>query len=446
MKGHMVSVAVAGGGLGGSLMALYLARRGYRVDVYERRPDPRKQSTPGPSMNLGLSRRGIESLDRVGLADAVLERAVPMEGRVIHRMDGRVIFQPYGARRGEVIQAIRRNDVNAILIDAAERTAGASFHFRQRLVQVDRDAPALQMELDEGGATEWNAADFVVGADGISSTVRHHMQRGQRVDHHVEYLDWGWRELRIPPAPDGGLLMQNNAFHLWPRGGSMLFAHPNRDGSFTCSFVLPLEGAVSFATLATPEAVETYFARTYPDLPELIPDLAEQFLGNPTVLLGSVRTSPWSHRDRVVLLGDAAHAVVPFYAQGMNAAIEDCAALDACLERHSEDERDVAFTAYERLRKPHTDALDLMSKRNFVELRDTVRSPWLRAQKRLDLTLDRLFPKRWMPLHARVTHTSVPYAVALALARRQNRILAWAGAAAGLALLLTTFLWLLPGG
>ena len=444
MTGRSPSVAIVGAGLGGSLMALYLARRGYRVDVYERRPDLRTEATPGPSMNLGLSRRGIDSLARVGLADAALARAIPMEGRVVHGADGELSFQPYGVRRGEVIQAIQRNDVNAVLIEAAAREPGTRFHFGRRLVQMDREGPELEVAAEDGAEPERVRADFVVGADGISSTVRHFVQRGERADLHREFLDWGWRELRIPPGPGGAFRMEVNAFHLWPRGGSMLFAHPNRDGSFTCSFVLPLEGPVSFATLAAADAVEAFFARTYPDLPELIPDLAEQFLANPTVLLGSVRTSRWFHRDRAVLLGDAAHAVVPFYAQGMNAAFEDCAVLDDCLGRHRDGDRDRAFADYQALRKPHTDALEDMSKRNFVELRDTVRSPWLRAKKRLDLALNRLLPGRWMPLHARVTHTTLPYAEAQELARRQDRILARTGAAVGSLLLLLALSRLRP--
>lgn len=444
MTGRSPSVAVVGAGLGGSLMALYLARRGYRVEIYERRPDPRTLATPGPSMNLGLSRRGIDSLRRVGLADAALARAIPMEGRVVHGLRGELSFQPYGVQQGQVIQAIQRNDVNAVLIEAADREPGTTFHFGRRLAYLDREGPVLEVAPEDGGEPERVEAGFVVGADGISSAVRHFVQRGERADLHREFLDWGWRELRIPPLPGGAFPMEKNAFHLWPRGGSMLFAHPNRDGSFTCSFVLPLEGPVSFATLDTADAVEEFFTRTYPDLPELIPDLSAQFLSNSTVLLGSVRTSRWFHRDRAVLLGDAAHAVVPFYAQGMNAAFEDCAVLDDCLGRHRE-ERERAFAEYQSLRKPHTDALDDMSKRNFVELRDTVRSPWLRAKKRLDLTLNRLLPGHWMPLHARVTHTAVPYAEAQELARRQDRILTRIGAAAGSLLLLLALSRLRPG-
>lgn len=418
--------AVVGAGLGGTMMAIYLARRGYVVDLYDRRPDLRAVNTPGPSMNLGLSRRGIDSLQRVGLAEKVLTLGIPMYGRVVHDADGGTVLQPYGRDRGEVIHALKRNDINLVLLEETARYDTVRLCFNQRCLSFDRDAGTALFRDEESGRETTAAADFWVGADGLFSVIRQAMHRRQRADYQQEFLDWGWKELRIPAGPDGSFPLEKHAFHLWPRGGSMLFAHPNLDGSFTCSLVLPFEGETSLGSLADPGRALDFFQRTYPNLVPLIPDLVEQFLRNLVVNLVTIRTSPWSHGDRAVLLGDSAHAVVPFYAQGMNAAFEDCAVLDECLDRHPDD-RAAAFREFETLRKRHTDALAEMSKRNFLELRDKVRSPWLRARRRLDKTLNRVLADRWAPLHARVTNTSIPYAEALELERRQDRVLAWTG-------------------
>jgi kynurenine 3-monooxygenase len=423
---------VVGAGLGGAMMAIYLARRGFDVRVFERRPDLRRASVRGPSMNLGLSRRGIAALERVGLADDVLRLAIPMTGRVVHGLGGGVAYQPYGRNGHEVIHAAKRNDINAVLLDAAEASGVVRLRFCRRCVHLDRDSGEARFHDEASGEETVEAADFWVGADGLSSGVRRALQRGLHADYQQEYLDWGWKELTIPPGPGGSCRLERNAFHLWPRGGCMNFAHPNQDGSFTCSLVLPLQGERSLASLDEPGKVHAFFTATFPDLVPLIPDLERQFLANPVVPLATIRTSLWHYRDRVVLLGDSAHAVVPFYAQGMNAAFEDCAVLDDCLERHGADLA-AAFAAYQALRKRHTDALADMSKQNFVELRDRVRSPRLRARRKLDILLNRWLGEAWAPLHARVTNTLIPYADALELERRQDRILLWTGVgAAGL--------------
>jgi len=413
------------------MIALYLARRGYQVEVFERRPDLRRSNVRGPSMNLGLSRRGIESLQRVGLSEQVLELAIPMTGRVVHDLGGGIGYQPYGRNGSEVIQAIKRNDINAVLIDAAEATGSVRLTFEQRCLRLDRDTGTARFCNEATGEETTETADFWVGADGLFSTVRQTMQRGLRADYQQEYLDWGWKEITIPPDSDGSCRLEKNAFHLWPRGGSLLFAHPNQDGSFTCSLVLPLQGERSLESIDSPRRVHEFFDETFPDLRPMVPDLAEQFLANPVVSLVTIRTWPWHYRDRMVLLGDSAHAVVPFYAQGMNAAFEDCAVLDECLARHGDD-RAAAFGEYQARRKRHTDALARMSKQNFLELRDKVRSPSLRMRRKLDNLLNRWLGNRWAPLHARVTNTSIPYADALELERRQDRIVSWAGVGLGL--------------
>jgi kynurenine 3-monooxygenase len=426
-----VRAGVVGAGLGGAMVSLYLARLGYEVEVHERRPDIRKSDSPGPSMNLGLSLRGIEALQRVGLAERVLALSIPMAGRMVHDLRGGTRFEPYGRDRTQVIHAIKRNDINAVLLDAAASYGNLGLRFERRCLRLDRESGTAIFRHEATGEETQDRADFWVGADGLFSPVRWSMQRGLRADYCQEYLDWGWKELRIPPGREGRFQLAPNVFHLWPRGGCMLFAHPNLDGSFTCSFVLPFSGAKSFETLSDPDRVLTFFAETFPDIVSLVPDLGEQFLARPIVPLATIRTSPWFYADRVVLLGDSAHAVVPFYAQGMNAAFEDCAVLSACLARHR-GERAAAFQEYQTLRQRNTDALAEISKQNFLELRDKVRSPWLRTRRRLDLLLSKLLADRWSSLHAAVTNSSIPYAEALERARRQDHALAWTGA--GLAL------------
>ena len=435
--------AVVGAGLGGAMMAVHLARRGMAVDLYELRPDLRRTDIPGPSMNLGLSRRGIASLERLGLAEAVLALGIPMRGRAVHDAGGRIVHQPYGRSSDQVIHALKRNDINRVLLDAAGATGNVRFHFRHRCLGLDRESRTARFRNEETNEEITASADFWVAADGVFSAVRRSMQHGLPADYEQEFLDWGWKELRIPCGPGGSFPLEKHAFHLWPRGGSMLFSHPNLDGSFTCSLVLPVRGETSLESLDEPARVRGFFERTYPDLVPLIPDLAEQFLGNPVANLVTIRTSPWFFRDAVVLLGDSAHAVVPFYAQGMNAAFEDCAVLDACLGRHPGD-RAAAFAEYQALRKRHTDALAEMSKQNFLELRDRVRSPWLRARRKIDAVLGAVLSDRWVSLHSRVTNTSISYADALEMDRRQDRMLLWAGV--GLVVMAVGVIGLLAGG
>ena len=430
-------VAIVGGGLAGSLLALALAERGYRVDVFERRSDPRVAGAEsGRSINLGLSKRGIQALTEVGLIDMAMPLTVVMRGRVIHAPDGETRFQPYGKDRGEVLYSIDRSELIRLLLDRAERQPGVTLHFEHRFVSADK--AARELTLESGGETRRVAADWVICADGAFSRCRPEMQRGLRADFHREYLEWGYKELTLAAGPDGESVIDLTALHVWPRAHCLFVSHPNRDGSHTLTLFLPHEGPDSFATTNTPEEIRALFQKYFPDLLPMLPALVEQWTTRPTGSLLTTKTAPWRFEDWMVLVGDSAHAVYPFYGQGMNSAFEDCSALLAALKAHPGD-RAVAFAAYEQARRPHTDVLMELSKANFVELRQKVSSPWFLARKRLDVLLNRLLPGLWLPIYTMVSHTTMPYADALARARRQDRILG--AVASGLVLAIGGGLW-----
>ncbi|MCT2582861.1 FAD-dependent oxidoreductase [Actinophytocola gossypii] len=410
----MSHIVIAGAGLAGSLAAVYLAGRGHEVRVVERRPDPRTSTPDGRSINLGLSQRGITALREVGLLDELWGRTTPMRGRMVHT-DAGTSFHPYGTADDEILHSILRDDLNAALIGRAEAD-GVRFDFEHKVVALDRSLPVLTVH--DGQFTHELKADLVLGADGAFSTVRTLLHRGTRAELHQEFMDWGYKEITVPANPDTRL----EALHLWPGRAGLVVAHPNHDGTLTATVFLPFDGDDSFAELTTPSAVRRLFATQFADLASLVPDLVEQFLAHPTGNLVTIRTAPWQHEGRVVLLGDAAHAVYPFYGQGMNAAFEDCSVLDTCLAEH--DDIPGALREFERRRRRHTDVLAALSKENFLELRDGMRSPLFLARKKADLLLHKAFPNTWRPLYTMIAHTTTPYADALARARRQDRALA----------------------
>lgn len=442
-------VAVVGGGLAGSLLALALAQRGQGVDLYERRPDPRSDTAgAGRSINLGLSQRGMQGLSEVGLLDEVLERAVVMRGRVIHARDGSTRFQPYGKNADEVLHSIDRNELNRLLLDRAEQHLHVNLHFDHQLVRADRVQRELAFEVGgEGGKGERVITQpaWVVGADGAFSSMRRELQRGERADYAQEYLDWGYKELTLAAGPTGRSVIELEALHVWPRGECLFVSHPNRDGSHTLTLFLPFDGTDSFASLQTADAIRALFAKYFPDLMPLLPGLLDEWMCHPTGALVTTRTAPWAFGDWAVLVGDACHAVYPFYGQGMNSAFEDCCVLLRTLAEHP-FERALAFRSFEQARKEHTDVLAELSKANFDELRRKVQSPWFVARKRLDVALNRLWPSAWMPLYTMVAHSTIPYADALKRSQRQAHILlgvalvAVLGAGAGLCYVLSTVL------
>ena len=422
-----VDVIVIGSGLAGTLAALCLARRGHRVDVFERRSDPRLETGPGDrSINLGLSARGMAALRDVGLLERVLATAVPMPGRMVHAADGSLSFHPYGTADHEVLYSVQRHVLNTMLIDAVLEHPDVELNFDAKLTALDVDN-GIAWFVDERTGVETSAkADLIVGADGVFSVVRQHLMHGSRVDYQQEYMDWGYKELTIPAGPGGRARTHLEALHVWPGTTGLMVANPNRDGSLTCTLFLPFAGNGSFSALQTRCQVREFFRREWPDSLELIPDLVDQFIRRPVGNLVAVRTSRWHHTDKVVLIGDACHAIYPFYAQGMNAAFEDCSVLDACLAADPIN-RAAALDRYESIRKPNTDVLADLAKNHFLELRDRVRSPWFVARNKADLLLSRMLPGVWKPMYSMVSHTTMPYTAAVERAHRQHTLLKLAG-------------------
>ncbi|MFC4000203.1 FAD-dependent oxidoreductase [Prauserella oleivorans] len=410
-------VAVVGAGLTGCLLACYLARRGHQVVLYERRPDPRTGvAERGRSINLAISERGLDALRRVGLEERVMADALPMRGRMIHARSGEVSLQPYSADGTRAINSISRGALNNTLLDAAESASGVSVRFEHRLTGLDTGTGELTFATPDG---ETHAkARVVFGADGAGSAVRGQLLAQEGVDETLDFLDHGYKELTIPSV-DGEFALDPGALHIWPRGTSMMIALPNPDRSFTCTLFWPTGGTESFASLSSPAAIERHFRDYYPDLVPLAPNLVEDYLANPVGLLGTVHCTPWQAGGTVCLIGDAAHAIVPFYGQGANCGFEDVVVLDRCL-----DETDTwaqALPLFERRRKVHTDAIADMALDNFVEMRDKVASPVFRFTKAVEHALERALPGRYVSRYELVSFSTVPYADVRRRVRRQQR-------------------------
>ena len=432
---HRRRILIVGAGLGGSLLATFLARAGHQVLIVERRGDPRaKNYIGGRSINLAISARGIHALDRAGLTDELLSQGIRMPGRMIHPIVGSPSFQPYSSDPGRAINSVSRSRLNLLLLNAACREAGVETRFDMRCADVDLNAPAATFVRPDG-SSERIEADLIVGADGAFSAVRAVMQRNERFDYSQSYLGHGYKELTIPARPDGSFAMERNALHIWPRGGSMMIALPNPDGSFTCTLFWPWEGEGSFASLGNDAAVRSHFDRVYPDAVPLMPTLLEDFRANPVGSLVTVRSNPWHLNGKVCLLGDAAHAIVPFYGQGANASFEDCEALVDSLAACPKDQR-AALDRYQAMRIANADAIADMAIANFVEMRDRTASRAFKLRKRVEHTLHAMFPRSYLPLYDMVSFSTIPYAQARERARRQDRIALAAAAAAGGGILL----------
>src|SRR5467141_3973594 len=412
-----------GSGLAGGLLAAYLGRRGYDVDLYERRADPREGNiVGGRSINLAVSTRGIHALEQLGIADEALQHAIPMRGRMIHDKSGDLHFAQYDVDPNKHINSIGRAALNTTVIEAAQRYPNVRVHFNHKCIGVDLDSATAQLLNTSTSQPLSASADSIIGVDGAFSAVRQSMQlKIANFDYDESYLAHGYKELTIPPGSDGSWPMEKNALHIWPRKSFMMIALPNPDGSFTCTLFWEFKGPRSFAAMKTDEDVRRFFEEEFPDAVPLMPKLLEEFRNNPTGSLVTIRCTPWFYKDKVALVGDAAHAVVPFYGQGMNAAFEDCVVLDECLAELPNN-RERAFAEYFQRRKVNADALADLALENFIEMRDKTASRAFRAKKKLDHLLEAALPGVYLPLYTMVTFTRIPYAEAARRARIQDRI------------------------
>ena len=413
-------------------MAAFLGKRGHEVNLYERRPDPHAGNlVGGRSINLALSTRGIYALQQLGIADEVMRHAIPMRGRMIHDKSGDLHFAPYDRDPNKCINSIGRGALNTSTLEAAQRYANVRVHFNHRCDDVDIHARTARFVDTATGINSEVTSDAIIGVDGAFSTIRKSMRQGLgSFSYNESYLAHGYKELTIPPAGNGSWRMEKNALHIWPRRSFMMIALPNPDGSFTCTLFWEFGG---FESITTDEDVRRFFREEFPDAVPLMPALVNDFRENPTGSLVTIRCAPWYYEDKVALVGDAAHAVVPFYGQGMNAAFEDCVVLDECLTDFPND-RERAFGQYFVRRKVHADALADLAIQNFIEMRDKTASPVFRAKKKLDHLLEGVFPGLYLPLYTMVSFTRIPYADAARRARMQDVVVYLI--AAGLLLLL----------
>jgi kynurenine 3-monooxygenase len=415
-------IGIVGAGLVGPVIALYLARRGAEVHLYERGPSPLAGPPEGGrSVHLVVSARGFRALAGIGLDGAVREAAIPLSGRAIHPPAGPLRFQPYG-RDDQAIYAVQRSQLNRILATAAASHPGITARFDQRCLDVDPHALTLDFLDTATGERSRARCDVLLGADGCFSRVRAALMRTDRFDYSQQYMAYGYREIRIPPAADGSYALSSNAMHVWPRKRLMVSAFPNPDRSFTAMLVMPFEGEVSFAAIATEKELRALFEAQFADLLPLVPEFAGELFQRPPSSLVTIRCSPWVFEGRVALIGDAAHAMVPFFGQGMNAGLEDCVVLDGCLERHGGDWAR-ALPEYQALRRPDCDAVTDMSLQNFVELSESVGDPRFLLKKRLEQRIHGLYPERFIPLYPMVAFGHLPYAEVQRIARAQEDVL-----------------------
>lgn len=415
-------ISLIGAGLNGPLLALGLTERGHQVEIYERRPDMRRvQMSAGRSINLALSTRGIHALTQAGLWRQMQDIIIPMKGRMMHSVTSELTFQPYGKDESEVINSISRAELNVSLMNAAE-SRGGKIQFQHRCLGLDLRNGDLRLRDEESGKDVTAESDVVIGCDGSASTIRNEMLKLPRFNFSQQHLDYGYKELTIPAGADGSHVLEKNALHIWPRGNYMLIALPNIDGTFACILFLPFEGTNSFASLTTHAAVEQFFQSRFPDGFALMPNLADNFFANPTGTMVTIKCSPWHVDEKALLLGDAAHAIVPFFGQGINCGFEDCTVFLELLDRYGPDWKRI-FAEFEEARKVNTDAIADLAVENFVEMRDKVADPKFLLRKKVELTLEAKYPKLFVPKYAMVTFHRVPYSTALRRGQVQDAML-----------------------
>ncbi|WP_295180669.1 NAD(P)/FAD-dependent oxidoreductase [uncultured Christiangramia sp.] len=413
-------VAIVGSGLVGSLLAIFLRKQGHKVTIFDRRPDVRLVEFSGRSINLAMSNRGWKALREAGIEDEIRELALPLDKRAMHVDDKPVYFQKYG-EDGEAIYSISRGILNRKMIDLAEE-AGAEFRFEEKIWNVD--LPNAKLYTGESEKSVWKEYkfDLIFGADGAFSRTRHKMQRQSRFNYSQHFIDVGYKELTIPANADGSHKLDNASFHIWPRGNFMLIAMPNLDGSFTCTLFMPFEGDVSFESLQTEQQADQFFEQYFPDIKDEISNLKRDFFKNPTSAMVTIKCYPWSYFDKITLVGDSAHAIVPFYGQGMNAGFEDISVLNEKMNQHG-DNWEIIFEEYQRERKPNTDAIAELSYRNFVEMSSKTADPSFLLRKKIEKKFAQKYPELWVPLYSRVTFSDKAYSDALDIGDYQRVIM-----------------------
>ncbi len=420
MKESSKKIAIVGSGLVGSLLAIYLSKRGHSVTVFDRRPDIRTIEFSGRSINLAMSDRGWKALRQVGIEDEVKKLAIPLYRRALHVKGKPMYFQQYG-RENQAIWSVSRGVLNRKMIDLAEKE-GVEFRFDEKVWDVSlHEAKIFTGETEK---SEWQEYQFeiVFGCDGAFSRVRHKMQRRSRFDYSQHFIDVGYKELTIPPNEDGTHKLDKNSFHIWPRGRFMFIAMPNLDGSFTCTLFLPFEGDISFEGIKNKKDATDFFNTYFPNVTDEIDNLTQDFFKNPTSALVTMKCYPWTYWDKVALIGDAAHAIVPFYGQGMNAGFEDIYILNTIIDKHGND-WEAIFKEYQESRKPDADAIAELSYRNFIEMSTKTADPKFILQKKIEKRFAEKYPDKWIPAYWRVTFSDRPYSEALAIGDAQEAIM-----------------------
>ncbi|MCC6182100.1 MAG: FAD-dependent monooxygenase, partial [Bacteroidia bacterium] len=416
------NITIAGAGLVGSLLGIYLAKRGYSVSIYERRSDMRKESlSAGRSINLALSDRGLLALKKVGLEDEIKKISIPMHGRYIHNADGSTAFQPYG-KEGQFINSVSRATLNIKLMELAEQE-GVKIYFNHKCANINWNKNEINFDTENGNCITTNF-DLLFGADGAYAATRlQHQVHHSKFNYQQYYIDCGYKELTIPPTKEGDFAMEVNALHIWPRKDYMLIGLPNLDKTFTCTLFFPFEGETSFSKLDTKEKVKSFFEKTFPDAIQLMPNYLDDFFQNPTSSLVTVKCYPWIRDDKFTLIGDAAHAVVPFFGQGMNCGFEDCRILDELMEANENNWHNI-LEAFQQTRKPDADAIADLAIENFIEMRAKTADPKFLLQKKIEARLHEKYPNQWIPAYSQVTFSpNIRYSDALKRGQIQEKIM-----------------------
>lgn len=413
---------ILGAGLVGSLLAIHLAKCGYKVEIHERRPDMRKENIPaGRSINLAMSERGWRGLEKVGLREEIEEIAIPMKGRMVHAVDGLTNLQPYG-KEGQAIYAVSRGVLNSALMNLAQQQNDVQIFFNERCTHVDLEKNLLHFENPRNDSSSEKSFELLFGADGAFSALRHSMQFLDHYNFEQHYIEHGYKELMIPADENGNHRMFKNALHIWPRKSFMLIALPNLDGSFTVTLFFPFEGDVSFSKLKTESDVEHFFKEYFPDAIPLMPTYKEDFMKNPSSSLVTVKCFPWQYKAKACLIGDAAHAIVPFFGQGMNAGFEDCTVLSELMDEHGNNWEKI-LPLFEQIRKPNTDAIAEMALTNFIEMRDLVADPQFLKKKKIEKMIMEKYGHRYISPYQMVSFSHIPYAEALKKGVMINEVL-----------------------